>query len=367
LTARKVYSRYDGAYRGRFTPCGDMGGTIKAGRPCPMAVVPGTDRCWHHLPEGRLTLRKRFGAERLLKLVELLERGETQQAAGREVGLTQGQVARLLEDPAFPRIRRRRWWAGADPLKDAEPRPVGAFLKLPDGSWVELQALLPFEHEPSDPVGFGDPAMEEGGQVAGLLVLVEDEIAQRILHRKALLDFTPLANFGATLHSPAHDLPELLFAMQYLPDDDPFVLSTAPRIQRALAARTLEEELQAFLDPFGGRGLEVLLARACPRPRPTYEELAARFGASRSAIHGAKTRTTTKLRSAFRSTPLPRLRTAFLLLQERPGFSHNPCEISRLLSSRGLPASTEAASTVLMLHQVLAEPAERQVRRRGTL
>jgi hypothetical protein len=230
LTARKVYSRYDGAYRGRFTPCGDMGGTTKAGRPCPMAVVPGTDRCWHHLPEGRRTLRERFGAERLLKLVELLERGETQQAAGQEVGLTQGQVARLLEDPAFPRVRRRHWWASADPLKDAEPRPVGALLKLPDGSWAELQALLPFEHEPPDPVGFGDPATEEGGYVAALLALVEDEIAQRILHRKALLDFRPLANFGTTLLPPARDLPELLFAMQYLPDDDPFVLSAAPCI-----------------------------------------------------------------------------------------------------------------------------------------
>jgi len=332
-----------------------------------MAVMPGTDRCWHHLPEGRRSLRERFGAERLLKLVELLERGETQQAAGREVGLTQGQVARLLEDLASPRVRRRRWWAGADPLKDAEPRPVGALLKLPDGSWAEFRVLLPFEHEPPDPVGLRDPAMEEGGDLTGLLALVEDEIAQRILHRKALLDFTPLANFGATLRPPARDLPESLSAMQYLPDDDPFVLSAAPRIRRALAARTLEEELHSFLDPFGGRGLEVLLARACPKPRPTYAELGARFGTSSSAIHAAQSRTTTKLRSAFRSTPLPRLRTAFLLLQERPDFSHDPREISRLLCSGGLPASTEAARAVLMLHQALPEPARRQGRDRGTL
>lgn len=321
---RSVFSEHDGQYRGTFLECGQAGGRTKEGCPCALPVLPGADRCWLHVDPGHPGAQRELGPVGLRLVAELLSAGATQAEAAPRVGLTQGQLSRLLARPPLGDVARRRWWSRRVTHPTAAPARRGppvweAHAKGPAG-WRLLSRAPAETSEPlltrraTDYPGPGE-------RLDHLLCRATELVDAGLLHPRALLDYGPLRSAAEAASMRPPTLAFLLSALCAEPTRHglPWLHQLAEALAGPPAPGGDAGALLAVLSP---REREVLLRRfpdpECRGPE-TYRRLGERMGVSAGRARQISLGALRKVRRAYRLTPLPGLRSAVLFAPQTGG------------------------------------------------
>jgi hypothetical protein len=179
---------------------------------------------------------------------------------------------------------------------------------------------------------------------------VEYQVKQGILDDRAAMDWHPVQSCNQGLRPPAHTLTELLYSLQYMPNLK--ILSLIEKLNEALAASTLDDELAQLLSQLDDRTLRTLRGRFAVGKHQTLEQLSKEFGVTRERVRQISLQAAEKLRQSYYfEQPLPRLRTSMLLVRRSEAVSLN--YIFRLLYERELAVSETTVNDFLAVWRAI--------------
>lgn len=179
---------------------------------------------------------------------------------------------------------------------------------------------------------------------------IEEQIGLGALHERTAMDFGYMQMFDSQLRPPVRTLPDLLFRMQYLPDQG--AARVVDHLSEALEMPTIDDELAWLFGRLEERDVEVLRARFAFGKRPTLLDLGKKFNVSRERIRQIERQVSEQLRTVYYwETPLLRIRTAMLTVREHRIVS--PAAIFERLRQRGLIVSEASVDDFLLVWRAI--------------
>ena len=153
-----------------------------------------------------------------------------------------------------------------------------------------------------------------------LLNVVEAEISHGTLHRKALLDWPPIAAVNDRLTPRERTLPAMLAVLLRITEVGLSAKHAALGEEALSAHGTLDDELRTLLRDvlaLDGRERLVMLGSFSRGKRLKLRQLGEHFGVSRERIRQVKVHLSRRLERAYAELPLPRFRTAAQIAAEQ--------------------------------------------------
>ncbi len=150
---------------------------------------------------------------------------------------------------------------------------------------------------------------------ADLQSKVEAQLSQGILDDQVPMGWHELQALSRELHPPAYTLSDLLLQLQYLLCAGAVVkLDALQRFEQALDTTTVDEEIAYLLTRLDNRALRILRGRSLP-DRQTLAELGKELGVSRERVRQLEGDAAAQLKRSYATLPLPRIRTAMMLVR----------------------------------------------------
>ncbi|MDP9474896.1 MAG: hypothetical protein M3R38_04270 [Actinomycetota bacterium] len=239
------------------------------------------------------------------------------------------------------------------------PRPagLGEFLLLLSSSAYVREAI-----EKRSPLWMG----RELDAIGRCLAKTEEQVRLGTLHERALMRFGPVSEVNARFRPPERLFSGFLFRLQYVPG----YVSVAQifRVLESLDVPTLDEEVETLLVRFDERSKDILRHRFAPgRKRPTLQKLGHKYGVTRERVRQIEYRAANELRQECETRPLPRARTAALLVRSvvRDPSKRHALGLRELiyheLVARGLACSEQAVEDLMVVWKAL-EAARTRIR-----
>lgn len=186
--------------------------------------------------------------------------------------------------------------------------------------------------------------------ITRLLKKVVDQVERGTLHEQAIMDWAALQALNGNLRPPARTLLELLEKLQYSPDSS--VFDAVSRLDQAIETTSLEDELELLFGQLKEREVDVLRQRLTIGHRRTLEAVSVYLNVTRERIRQIEKQACASLRQSYYwKLPLPRIRTAILLIRENRAFALQDMLV--LLRKRGLATSETAVDDFLVAWRAL--------------
>ena len=186
----------------------------------------------------------------------------------------------------------------------------------------------------------------------------EEQVGLGTLHERALMRFGPVSEVNARFRPPERLFLGFLHRLQHAPGH----ASAAQifRVLESLDVPTLDDEMEGLFARFDERSKDILRQRFAPGRRlPTLQNLGDEYAVSRERIRQIEHRAADELRQECESQPLPRARTATLLVRDlvkdptrrHPLVHREP--VHRELAARGLARSERAVEDLIVVWKAL--------------
>lgn len=173
--------------------------------------------------------------------------------------------------------------------------------------------------------------------LTGCAELVRGQVVEGFLHPQALMNFMPLQSINGRLSPPARDLSELLSVAERgaIEIHGPVLKN----VEESLRTESIGGEVEELLGTLSEREVHVLRGRFAPLER-TLRAVAAEIGVTGESVRQVQRNVAMRLARAYgRELPLPRLRSAMLIVSEEKAFSEE--RMRDVLVARGLVGEEE--------------------------